>query len=459
MSTKYDYINGPLANRDALPGDLEGKAPYRDLGTGIIDPARFTSKEESEREWEKVWTKVWTLAGLVSDIPKVGDYFKYDLGRESFVVVRSAPDNIKAFYNVCPHRGNQLVWDNFGSLDNNCFSCKFHSWSFTLDGNLKSIYRPETFRKEALRDRPALAEVRCDVWNGLVFISMNDDVEPLLDFLGVIPEHLDVYPFDRFRVSQDDEIVWQANWKTAMDAFMEFYHGEIVHPEIAPVVETYHIQYDQYDRGISRMLVPMGYVPDLNPDTETVSEGLKEMIREYGGDPAEFEHLKGHEYQKALIETKRRWGRKNKLDYFDNLRDKQVTDTWNYYIFPNVTLNVFANGLLIQRFMPDIDNPNRSMFNPISMSLPVNDPDYKMFDITNIGQGHGGDKMWTGEPRPARNYPTDIADMGFVIAQDVELVPRVQAGIRSRAFKGYRLGEQEIRIRHYLAELDRYLEA
>ncbi len=458
MKRDYDYINGPLVNPTASGQHVEAKAPYIDLGTGLIDPKLFSSPEVMKLEWEKLWTKVWTLAGLACDIPNVGDYLKYDLGVESFVVVR-ADDGIKAFYNVCPHRGNQLVWDDFGTLSNKCFTCKFHSWRFTIDGKLKSVYRSETFRPEVFNDKPALKEVRCDSWKGMIFICMDDAAPPLLDFLGVIPEHCEPYPLERLRVSKDDEIVWDANWKTALDAFLEFYHGEIVHPELGPVCETYHIQYDQYDRGISRMLVPMGYVPDTNPDRETVNEGLKGMIREYGGNPEDYAHLKGHEYQQAVVDARRRWAKKNNLDYYDKLSDKQVSDTWNYHIFPNVTLNIFQNALLIQRFLPHPDDPNKSIYSAISMNLPVSDPDFKMFDISNVGKGHGGDAMWTGDPRPPRNHPENDDELGFVLAQDAHLVPHVQRGLRSSAFKGYRLSEQEIRIRHYLAELERYLNA
>lgn len=459
MKASYNYIDGPLVNPDAHGDHIEAKAPYIDLGTDLINPKLFSSREYLELEWEKLWTKVWTLAGMVCDIPNVGSYLKYDLGRESFIVVRSEPGKIKAYYNVCPHRGTQLVWDDFGTAKDGCFNCPFHNWSFTIDGRLKSVYRAETFRPEVFNERPALSEVRCDVWNGMIFICMDDDAPPLQEFLGILPAHLDAYPIDRFRVSKDDEISWKANWKTALDAFLEFYHGDIVHPELGPVVETYHVQYDQYPRGISRMIVPMGYVPESNADTDTVNEGLKGMVREYGGNPDDYNHLKGHEYKKAVIETKRRWGKKNGLDYFDNLSDNQMSDVWNYHIFPNVTLNLYPNALLIQRFLPHADDPNVSIYNPISLNLPVSDPDYKMFDITNVGQGHGGETMWTGDPRPPRTHPTTDAELGFVLAQDANLVPQVQAGMRSRAFKGYRLGEQEIRIRHYLAELQRYLNA
>src|SRR3546814_8436338 len=105
---------------------------------------------------------------------------------------------------------------------------------------------------------------------------MNPAPEPLTDFLGVIVDHLKPYPIDRFRVTMDGEAVVDANWKTNIDAFLEFYHGYYIHPEITPMVETYRVQYDLYDRSISRMIIPFGYAPEKLADTETINEGLKQ---------------------------------------------------------------------------------------------------------------------------------------------------------------------------------------
>ena len=84
------------------------KAPEPALGTELIPKERYTSAEFMRLEWERLWTKVWNIAGRESDIPNVGDYFTTELGPESFLVVRETPDRVRAFYNVCPHRGNQI---------------------------------------------------------------------------------------------------------------------------------------------------------------------------------------------------------------------------------------------------------------------------------------------------------------------------------------------------------------
>src|SRR3546814_717613 len=108
-SRPFDWLTGIVLDPDASPDAPSAKATYRDYGTAPIRTRDYGSNEAAALEWEKLWTKIWTLAGFVCDIPHVGDYFRYDLGAESFLIVRSETDRIQAFYNVCPHRGNKIV--------------------------------------------------------------------------------------------------------------------------------------------------------------------------------------------------------------------------------------------------------------------------------------------------------------------------------------------------------------
>jgi carnitine monooxygenase subunit len=300
-----------------------------------------------------MWTKVWTLAGFASDIPKVGDYFKYDLGRESFIVVRSKPEKIQAYYNVCPHRGNQLLTADFGTISG-AIKCSFHGWRFGLDGSNVEVRDRELFRPECLAN-PAnlkLTQVACDTWNGLVFVSMNPKPEPLLEFLGVVPEHLKVFRIDLMR-PYSDTLAWvDANWKLNMDSFLEFYHAWDVHPETIPFIDSYRTQYDCYDNGISRMLLPYGYATHKLADSNSINGGLECLLRAFGGDPDDYKHLTGITYRSAIIEVKRKFAKKNGLKDWDDLTDDQLLDNWNYYIFPNTTLNVFADVCNVQRWRP-----------------------------------------------------------------------------------------------------------
>lgn len=96
----YNIQRGWPVNPDAPPSSLEAKRPYVDNGTGIVDPSRYYSREWMEQENERLWPRVWLIAGVASDIPEDGDYFTFEIGRESILVARQADGAIRAFFNV-----------------------------------------------------------------------------------------------------------------------------------------------------------------------------------------------------------------------------------------------------------------------------------------------------------------------------------------------------------------------
>ena len=460
MSTTFDSRIGFVNYPSDEAGEAGRKAPPVDLGTQQPDPRRYYDRDEAQREWDRMWMKSWAFAGLTQDLQEIGDYFRYDLGKESFIVVRAAPgdDGLKAYYNVCPHRGNRLVRSDFGHMDpNKGFQCDFHGWKFSVDGCNTEIRDELIFRSGVIADRPGLTEVSCGVWNSLVFV--NPDPSPtktLLEHLDVIPDHCRNYDFSQFRVFRDVNVCWDANWKIALEAFIEFYHADDVHPELLSLTATRDCQYDVYRNGISRMIIEVGNSNSRAEDTSIVTEGMKNLVAIYGGDPDKFAHLKGWEYKQALIEAKRAWGKKHGYAFFDRLSDPQISDDWNYFVFPNITINIFADSLLIQAFRPHPTDPSKSYYNAITLCLPVADEQTPVFDLNEFNFGPKG---WKGDERPARLVPTDLSaeSIGYVLAQDALRVPEVQRGIESAAFKGSRLSESEIRIRHYLSEIDAYL--
>lgn len=453
---KVDHRDGIRVLPNVDHGPLAEKEPYIDYGTALTDTRAHIDPSAAKLEWEKLWTKVWTFAGVASDIPNPGDWFKYDLGIESFVIVRGEDMKIRAFYNVCPHRGNRIVRTDFGTVTD-CFSCSFHNWQFSIDGSLKQVKEPTAFRKEALDQAEGLAPVACEEWANLVFISMNPEPEPLLDFLGVLPSHLADFHMEKMRVLEDIVYVYDANWKTTMDAFMEFYHADTVHPELATTMETYFNQYDLYPNGHSRMILPYGYAPDKLDNPDEINPGLVATIQSYDGDPEEWKHLTGPEFATAVATVKRRLAKREGWDHFDELSDSQVLGDWNYYIFPNVTINVFGEIAYFQYFRPHPTDPAKSIWRSIQLNLPGRTPGYRPLILGDLGQDPNANEGWDGTVRPPIIYADTSGETRYILAQDAELVPFVQDGMSSRAFKGYNLSEHEIRIKHYLAELDKYL--
>src|SRR5690606_21498403 len=128
---------------------------------------RYSSRDFMDLEWSRMWSRTWTCAGRVSDLPEPGSYFTYDLGKEPFVTVRTHEGELRAFDNVCQHRGRLLVEKEFGRVAE--LVCPFHSWAFDLEGNCTRVTDEEVFGATALCGDLSLKSVRCETWGGFVF--------------------------------------------------------------------------------------------------------------------------------------------------------------------------------------------------------------------------------------------------------------------------------------------------
>ncbi len=139
----------------------------------------FLSPEYAKAEADRLWAKVWQMAGRVEEIPEVGNFITYDIGDDSILIVRAAPDKIKAFHNVCPHRGRRLV-DTPAGENRACgkrqrFVCGFHGWTYNLEGKNTFILDPQDWKGALTEERTSLAEVKVDTWGGWIFINMDPE--------------------------------------------------------------------------------------------------------------------------------------------------------------------------------------------------------------------------------------------------------------------------------------------
>src|SRR5882724_4149370 len=144
-ATGIDIVSGPA--------NIEVEELAEPLTYGV---EAFTSREYAEAEADRLWAKVWQMAGRVEEVPNVGDYITYEIGHDSILIVRSAPDTLKAYHNVCPHRGRRLVstvpGDNRACGNKRSFVCPFHGWTFDLGGKNTFVLDPQDW-KGALSER------------------------------------------------------------------------------------------------------------------------------------------------------------------------------------------------------------------------------------------------------------------------------------------------------------------
>ncbi|MDB4299521.1 aromatic ring-hydroxylating dioxygenase subunit alpha [bacterium] len=442
----------PIAVIDpyATPESLEAKQPPIDNGAKIHSKVGYFSSSYAEREWDHVWTKTWLIAGVVSDIPALGDYFLFRILDESFIISRTA-EGIRAFYNVCPHRGARLLTEERGNRKR--FICPFHSWTFSGNGELRTITDEATFQPEVVCHRPGLKSVRCEEFAGIIFINMDDNAAPVSQEIGLPEGYLEKYQIDQMRVVRHVRSEWGSNWKVGVEAFYESYHLHAVHPETRGVMADANVQYDLYPKGASRMIVPLGQPSPRYPDQQTVNEGLQYMLQEAGVDPDTFEGTAA-DVRTAIQQGKRARSERLGLGY-ERFTDGQLSDSWATGIFPNVQIGCHPEAIFLMRFMPHETDPQKFWYDTMTLMFPVKDPDY----CPPAWMGLPEDVDMTGVTRrPTEHYLEDEdPSLGLVLSQDAAFLPSVQEGMRSRAFEGQLWSEQEQRLRHFHVELERRL--
>ncbi len=191
-----------------------------------IDPAVF------EAEREAVFRNSWINVGRIEKIPEPGDYFvrELDVCRTSVLVVRGKDSVVRAFHNMCSHRGNQVAWEARGNC-RGAFVCRFHGWSYDTQGKLVHMSDEENFF-DVHKAEQGLSEINSDIWNGFIFVHINPEPEQSLRaFLGVVAEALEDYPFEQMTKREWYDVDEKVNWKVLLDAQLEGWHVPFLHKD------------------------------------------------------------------------------------------------------------------------------------------------------------------------------------------------------------------------------------
>ncbi|MEH2009478.1 aromatic ring-hydroxylating oxygenase subunit alpha [Nostoc sp.] len=422
---------------------LEQSMP--DLGTADIPREVFFSKEYHELELEKLWKKVWQSTCREEDIPKVGDYVVYDIGDSSVIIVRNAPQEIRAFYNVCLHRGTQLEVSN-GHVP--VFQCPFHGWTWKLDGTLTHIpckWDFEHIDQAAFR----LPELKVATWQGIVFVNFDLNCEPLESYLENIPEQFNYIPFplkDRFTAVHIVKVM-PANWKVTLEAFIESYHFLATHPQLVAFVGDTIAQNDVYKRH-SRIILPTAVQsPHLNSRVDHQALAEKLAVFE-GDDPAMVNVPEGMTARSYAAEAARQRQYQRLGVDCSNLLDTEILDVMSYLIFPNLLVTPSLQFPFQSRFLPNSNDPDSSIME-VRMLLPCplenRPPSAKIHKL-------GLDDSWTIVP--------GFEKVGVIFDQDTSNLHRLQRGLKASAKSGITLGKhQESIIRHFHQVLDYQLQS
>jgi phenylpropionate dioxygenase-like ring-hydroxylating dioxygenase large terminal subunit len=171
------------------------------------------------------------MACRLEQIPKVGDWIEYSNLGKSVIVVRTR-SGIKAYHNACRHRGVQLA-QGHGSCEVQGFICPFHGWRFNIDGKNTFVYGRHMFSERQLDQADLdLKPCRVELWGGSAFINHDDKAPSLLDSIGPLAARFDAHNLSSLRAEWCYATILPANWKIAMEAFMEGYHVMRTHPQL-----------------------------------------------------------------------------------------------------------------------------------------------------------------------------------------------------------------------------------
>ena len=237
----------------AKPAEGSWTAHHPALGTSPVSYEDSIAPEYYELERRAIFERTWLNVGRVEELPRRGTYFtkELDAARTSIVVVRGMDDEIRAFHNICRHRGNKLVWTDYPREETRgvCrnFTCKYHGWRYELNGELTFVQQEDEFFDLDKSDYP-LAAVRCEVWEGFVFVNLDDDdTTSLQEHMGPMGASLVGYPFHELTQVHKYRAEVGSNWKLFIDAFTEFYHAPVLHVRQAVADEASKLQQYGYE--------------------------------------------------------------------------------------------------------------------------------------------------------------------------------------------------------------------
>ncbi len=222
-----------------------------------LDKSHYQSDEIFSRERERIFFSEWFCVGREEEVSGPGDFVVKRIAGESVIVVRTKDGSLAAHYNVCRHRGSQLVPDRETGTFAAGIRCPYHSWTYALDGSLRTapfLEEADGLSKAGLSLHP----VGVDAWGGFVFLNLTPAAAAergyiLAAQLGAVPDRLCRYPLGELRAARHIRYEVQANWKVILENYNECYHCAGVHPELCRLVPAFKHRGGSgldWDRGI-----------------------------------------------------------------------------------------------------------------------------------------------------------------------------------------------------------------
>ena len=243
-------------------------APVTEAAPRALEPQYYTDPRYFEKERAGLMTTTWQFAGHESRAKEAGEYFVFNIGGENMFCARGDDDKLRAFYNVCQHRGHELLK---GEGKTRRITCPYHSWTYDLDGKFRTapnIQNARGFDRDSVR----LREVKMESMHGFIFINMDDNAAPMEEWFPGVRDGLREYVPHIAELSPLEwvEIPEKCNWKISVENYSECYHCPTNHRSLMTGVikpGTYDIQphgYALHHTTECQNMEKMSYPVDLS---------------------------------------------------------------------------------------------------------------------------------------------------------------------------------------------------
>lgn len=350
-----------------------------------------------------------------------GEVFVTQLGPLPVLVVRSTEGDLRAFHNVCPHRGHPVC---LASGPRHELQCKYHRWTFGLDGSLLKRPDPESFSTEGA----GLSPLRVEERGGLVWLNASSTGGELTDWLGPADPLLCGQNLGKMSLTNHVSVELACNWKLSAEVHLESYHVHTLHPEVLPWVNDTEIGLETLGMH-GAMTVPLAQ-PSGRLDNS--SQLLEERLSQHQIDG---KGLSQQEKRAAFAKAELNALKSKGIDT-RGLTPERLVENQFISLFPNTQLNSYGHSVMLFRHHPHPTDPARCRFEQQVFSLEQ------------------------GAPSRRATHRTVAADdpaIGPITAADLNIAERLQSGAHSPAFSP-EYSDQELLLQHFYAVLDDYME-
>lgn len=406
-----------------------------------IPAARYTDPAWAAREMADVWPRTWQLACTVDHVAEPGDWFEYTVGKYSVLIVRGDDGVLRAYQNVCLHRGNELCHGSGSGMTE--IRCIYHRWSWDLQGRLREVPSRKGFGAMRNEDFPLVA-VQVDTWGPLVFVNLDTTAGPLAEYLAPVPADAAWVGLDDFRCVAVVSVPLPANWKVTIEAFSETYHVQGIHREMLPMCDDVNSPQEIWEHT-GRLVQPYGTPSPrlrVRPDDQQVWESFVEVMGGRIGISAKADAgtvppiPEGQVLRDVIADRVRAVAAAQGLD-FSGYTTEQIMDLRQYNIFPNITVLMFPDLLSIIRARPGAT------------------PDESVMDAFAFRRLPAGSDAPRTKPADVTMTP-DQKIFGLVIDQDVSNLQYAQKGLHQPGFTHLAISGEECRIINLHRNLERY---